>query len=61
MAIRREPFGFLEHFGRAALRSTLFNVSPARAALPGRAAVQQRLLSHAAALPAILSPTVKRE
>ena len=37
-AIRRNPFGFLEQFGRTALRSSLFIVSPARAALPDRAA-----------------------
>ena len=60
-AIRRNPVGFLAQFGRAALRSARFIVSPARAALHDRAAVQQRLLSHAAALPAMMSPTVKQE
>ena len=41
-AIRRRPMGILAQFGRAALRSTRFLGSPARTALPDRAAVQQR-------------------
>ena len=53
----------LSQIGRAALRSPRFLGSTARAALPVLATVQQPLLSlsHAAALPALVAPTINQE